>query len=174
VKQAKPTYSVDQKAPRMRKAKYSKSVVTDELCRSFLKQFPEYKLSTKEFYRLWMDIAETIREEAIFNPLGVKLGSYTGELKLQYIPYKLKAEDPHSSSEVGEKINHINLLTRGKVAKIKWERRWAVKFNKMLQFFGFEPTRKMNIIAKKYTDQNPEKIRVSRNTLGGFSMWRQI
>jgi len=60
------------------------------------------------------------------------------------------------------------------VAKIKWERRWAVRFNKMLQFFAFEPTRKMNTMAKKYTDTNPDKIRVARNTLGGFSVWRQI
>jgi len=44
----------------------------------------------------------------------------------------------------------------------------------MLQFFAFEPTRKMNTMAKKYTDANPEKIRVARNTLGGFSVWRQI
>lgn len=174
LKQIKPTYSWDPKAPRMKKAKYSQQVVTRGLYDRFIKEHPEYAISWSEFYQCWLDIAETIREEAIQNPLGVRLGSYTGELKLQYIPYRLKVENQKASAELGEKVDHVNLLTRGKVARIKWERRWAVKFNKMLQFFAFEPTRKMKDMAKKYTDANPEKIRVARNTLGGFSVWRQI
>lgn len=165
---------MDPKAPRMRKAKFSKQVVTQDLYKKFVEQFPEYNISWKEFYDMWAEIADTIRNESIFNPLGVKLGSYTGEIKLQYIPYKFKAEDHNSSSELGEKVNHLNLISRGKVARIKWERRAAVKRNKMLQFFAFEPTRKLKDIAKKYTDANPEKIRVARNTLGGYSVWRQL
>lgn len=165
---------MDPKAPRMRKAQFSEQVVTKDLYKRFKQEFPEHNISWTEFYQCWSDIAETIREESITNPLGVKLGSYTGELKLQYLPYKVKVEGYVDSREVGEKVNHVNLLTRGKVAKIKWERRWAVKRNKMLQFFGFEPTRKMKTIAKTYTDANPEKIRVARDTQGGYSVWRKL
>lgn len=161
----------------MRKGKYSKQIVTRELWRNFIKKYPEYKnMSWDTFYSYWKDIAKIIREESITNPLGVKLGSYTGELKFQYLPKKFDAysKDNRLSEEMGEKIKHLNIITRGKVAKIKWERRWAVKFNKMLQFFAFEETREMNSLSKKHIDASPEKLRMARNTLGGFSVWRQI
>lgn len=162
-------YSNDRKAPRMRKAEFSKLVVTKELYRRFKKEFPEYKEMTwDEFYNYWLEIAAQIRHEAIWNPLGVKLGSYVGELKLQYLPYKFKA---NHASEDG--TPYLNLNTRDKVATIKWERRWAVKFNKSLQFYAFDETREMNKIAKEYTTLHPEKLRTSRITLGGQSVWRQ-
>lgn len=165
---------MDPKAPRMRKGQFSQQVVSKDLFKRFKEQFPEHEISWAEFYQCWSDIADVIREESINNPLGVKLGSYTGELKLQYLPYKFKVEGYVDSQQVGEKVNHVNLLTKGKVARIKWERRWAVKRNKMLQFFAFEPTRKLKVIAKKYTDTNPDKIRVARDTFGGYSVWRKL
>lgn len=150
-------------------------IVTEFLWREFKKKFPEYKKkSWKEFSEEWGDIAQTIRTEAITNPLGVKLGSYTGEIKLQYLSNKFKAIDQVVSEELGEKTNLLNLSTKGKVASIRWERRWAVKFNKMLQFFCFRETREMNKMAKIYIDENPEKLRMVRNTRGGYSIWRQL
>lgn len=171
----KPTYSNDRSAPRMRKAKYATNLVSKEIFKKFKESFPEYKnMKWEDFYNNWLDIAETIREETIKNPLGVKLGSYTGELKLQYLPYKVKAVDQAVSNELGEKIDHLNITTKGKVAIIKWERRWAVKFNRMLQFFAFEPTRKLNLDAKKYIDSHPEKLRVSRAVTGGYNVWKKL
>lgn len=168
-------YTNNKKGPRMRKGKYSKNMISKELWRDFRKAFPEYKeMSDKELSKRWKEIAELIRQEAIFNPLGTKLGSYTGELKYQYLPNKFKAKDSHTSSQEGRDINHTNLVTKGKVGKIKWERRWAVNFNKMLQFYGFEPTREMHELSKQHTDSNPEQIRMARNTLGGHSIWRQL
>lgn len=171
----KPIYSNDRKAPRMKKAEFSTNIVTKELWRDFKKKYPEHNhLSWDDFYNDWKDIAQTYREETITNPLGSKLGSYSGELKLQYLPHKFIAIDPASSAEIGEKTKFTNIVGKGKVGKIKWERRWAVKFNKMLQFFAFDPTRELNIMAKKYMDKHPEKLRVARNTLGGYSVWRQL
>lgn len=172
----KPTREVksnDTKAPRMRKGKFSTHVVTTDLWKRFVVDYPEYKdLSLADFRGLWDDIAETIRYEAIHNPLGVKLGGKTGELKYQYLPHKFKAENIPQSIELGRSVNYLNINTKGKVGKVKWERRWAVKFNKILQFFGFEPHREIVTMAKKYTDENPDSIRTSRNTLGGFNPWR--
>ncbi len=166
-------YENDRKAPRMRKGEFSTNVVSKELWRKFKTEFPEYKkISWEEFYQLWVDIAQTIREECVTNPLGVKLGSYTGELKLQYLPYKFEATDIIASNASGSLVNHLNLVSTGKVAKIKWERRWAVKFNKMLQFFAFQPNRDIDILAKDYMTKNPERVRMSRNTLGGRNIWR--
>jgi len=154
----------------MRKGEFSKMVVTKKLYRRFIKEFPEYKEMTwREFYDCWLEIAQQIRQEAIYNPLGVKLGSYTGELKFQYLPYKFEAIDPNAP----DKSALLNLSTRGKVGMIKWERRWAVKFNKSLQFYGFDGTRELNIMAHDRATREPEKIRVARNTLGGHSVWRQ-
>lgn len=157
----------------MRKGDFSKMVVTKELWKRFLKEHPEHKLTWPEFYQNWLDIAETVREEAIYNPLGVKLEKFTGELKLQYLPHKFKAVDHATSTDLGQQVNHVNIAEKGKVAKIKWERRWAVKFNRMLQFYAFNETRVLNKMAAEHIRANPENVRVSRNTLGGISVWRK-
>lgn len=158
----------------MRKGKFSKQVITRELWSKFIVDFPEYKdLTWDEFRVCWDDVADTIRTESITNPLGVKLGRLTGELKFQYLPHKFKAVDHNVTEELGEEIKHLNINTKGKVGSINWIRRWAVKFNKRLQFWTFQEDRKMNVLAKKYATEFPEKLRVARNTLGGFSVWRQ-
>lgn len=168
-----PVHKQDSKGPRMRKGQFSKMVITRELWKRFTETFSEYKdMTWLEFYQSWLDMAETVRHEAICNPLGVKLGSFMGELKMQYLPYKFEAIDYNASQELGEKIAHTSIQTKGKAIKIKWERRWAVKRNKILQFYAFDATRDMNRIADKYVSENPEKIRVARNTLGGQSVWR--
>lgn len=168
----KPIYENNRKAPRMRRGKFSKSVVSKQLWRQFIKTNPEYKgMTWDQFFTNWKEIADTIRIETITNDLGVKLGSYTGELKLEYIPYKFRAEN-YNITEA--RVPYPNILAKGKVAKIKWERRWAVKFNKMLQFFQFQPTREMNILARDYMDGNADKVRMSRITVGGYSVWRQL
>lgn len=170
----KPTYSNDRKAPRMKKGEFSKMVITRELFKRFQKEFPEYKnMVWEDFFNSWLEIAEKIRLEAIHNPLGVKLGNHCGELKMQYLPYKFKAKNYRDSELQGEHVDNANIPQRGKVPKIKWERRWAVKFNKVLQFYAFDQTREINKIAYKYMQDNFDKLRVSRVVIGGFSVWRQ-
>jgi hypothetical protein len=150
-------------------------VVTIDLFEKFKKEFPEYnKMVWKDFYHRWLDIAERIRHEAIYNPLGCKLGSYLGELKLQWIPYKFEAIDKATSEKMGEKIPYLNIETKGKVPRIKWERRAAVKFNKILQFYAFDETRDLTNLAAQYMrEDNISKIRVAGVTYGGHSVWRQ-
>lgn len=160
----KARYSLDRNGPRMRKGRFTNMVVTKDLWKRFTSYYKNYRnLTWEEFFQGWQDIAKTIRNEAIYNPLGVKLEKFTGELKLQYLPYKAKAEDQVTSEELGEKVNHLNIDTRGKVAKIKWERRKAVRFNKMLQFYAFSEVREMNKMAKDYISENPNALRISRS-----------
>jgi hypothetical protein len=170
----KPTYSNDRSAPRMKKGEFSKLVITKELHKKFVKEFPEHKEMTwSEFYQNWLDIAERIRYEAINNPLGVKLGSYLGEIKLQFLPYLFEGKDYGSSQQLGEEVTHLNIDTRGKTTKVKWERRDAVKRNKILQFYAFDETRELNRMAFAYVAENSNKLRTARVTLGGHSVWRQ-
>jgi hypothetical protein len=155
------------KIPRLSKKEFSIQVITPELFERFQKEFPEYKDMKYDFFlETWLEIAQTIRTEGVVNPLGVKLGSYLGEIKTEFLPYKYRATDIQASNQEGEKVHHLNILTRGKVAKIKWERRWAVRFNNMLQFYGYEPHREMNTISHKYIPDNVDKVRVSRTTIG--------
>jgi hypothetical protein len=92
---------------------------------------------------------------------------------LQYLPYKFKAIDNKISEELGEKTQNLHIITNGKTGKIKWERRQAVKKNKMLQFYGFNPIRDLNFMARDRINRDPNSLRISRNTLGGYSIWRQ-
>lgn len=159
----------------MKKGDFITNIISKDLWKKFKEEMPEYKnMSFPDFHKRWEEIAETVRNEMVTNELGVKLGAYTGELKLQYLPHKYVTEDHNTSEELGQKVPFVALVNRGKVGKIKWERRWAVKFNKMLQFFAFEGTRDINRLAKKHIDEHPEKLRVARNTLGGHSIWRQL
>jgi hypothetical protein len=158
---------INRKAPRMRKGEFSTLIFGKKLWKKFKQDIPEYKeISWNEFKQIWVEITETIRNEAIMNPLGVKLPLYLGELKYQYLPYKYKALDVDSTEKNEDAVNHMNLITRGKTGKIKWERRWACRFFKMLGFYSFENDKRMNAIAKKYTMENPEKIRISRALKG--------
>jgi hypothetical protein len=171
-----PVYQRNPKAPRMRKGSFTYNVVNKNLLIAFRLQYPEYTDYTdKQLNKLWADIATTIQDEVRLNPNGVKLGGYNGELKFQYLPYKPdEVRDFNNSQVEGQQIKHVNLLTKGKVAKVKWERRLAVKFNKILQFYGFAPSTGLEKGLNKYLIENPEKIRTSRNTLKGWSVWRQL
>lgn len=167
-------YSNNRKAPRMRKGEFSKMVITRELHKKFIKKFPEYKnMSWKVFYDSWLDIAEKVRVHAVNNPLGVKLGSYLGELKVQYIPYQMEVENQLESQKQGEVVLAHNFDSKGKPARVKWERRWATKFNKSLQFYAFDETRELTKSAHNYIVNNPTLIRVARITIGGASVWRK-
>lgn len=169
----KPRYTNDRKAPRMKKAQFTKKVIDRHMWNEFKAKYPEYKtLKYAELNKVWDQIAAVLREEVVKNPLGVKLASYTGELKLQYLPHKFESISHAATQQQGEPVKNLNIMTRGKVAKLKWERRWAVKFNRMLQFFAFEGHRAMRNASGEHISENPDSLRVSRNTLGGYSFWR--
>ena len=160
MKDVKPIYKNDRKAPRLGKGEFSTKIITKELWKEFIKNFPEYKEKTwKEFKDDWEDLAQTIRYETAHNPLGVKLGSYTGELKYQYLPNTFQAKDNKTSEEIGEPVVYLNILTKGKVGKIIWERKKAARFNKMLNFFGFSAHREIDQHVKNV---NPDSVRTAR------------
>lgn len=169
----KRVYTCDKNAPRLGKGDFSTQVITNDLWKRFREKYPEFsEIKDNDLNKRWLEIAETIREESLTNPLGVKLGSYMGELKYQYVPNGFRANDKETSKEVGEKVNHLNITTKGKVAKIKWERRWASRFNKMLQFFAFK---RSYLFSEKVKDVNLDNVRTARITTGGKNNpWRSV
>jgi hypothetical protein len=156
------------KGPRFSKLKYTHKISTKELFEDFQKRYPEYDIDLKEFEHIWLDlIAPEIQKEAALNPLGIKLPFYVGELKLQWLPYRPKEIDFNHKDRQGEIVPLLNLMNGGKVPKLKWERRNAVRYNRWLQFYGFTPSREIEKLAKKKIEENPNDLRVSRVTLGG-------
>lgn len=150
-------------APRMKKGKFSKSLITKDLFKEFKIKHPEYSEMTWDiFFGMWQDIAQTTREEVCSNPLGVKLGGFLGELKIQYLCYKPK---------IRSAAIPINLATKGKIPYVKWERRWASRFNKSLQLYAFEQTRELRDLATEHKKNSPEKIRSGRSIPRKANYW---
>lgn len=160
--------------PRFTKTEFTKNVITKDSFKEFKVKNPEFsKMKIEEFRRIWRSITDKICQDIVYNPLGVKLPHYLGELKCQYLPYNFEAINPKILKDTGEKVPHLNIITKDKVAKIKWERRRAVTSNTSLQFYGFDPHREITTLANKHITENPEKVRISRVTVKGHSIWRQ-
>lgn len=146
----RPIYENDRKAPRHGKSEFSTVVVNQVSYNEWIKANPEYKHITLAQWRaIWDTIAYEVRNQACNNPLGIYLPFYTGELKIQYLPGSVKRVDNEASDIMGQKINHINITTKGKVAVVVWQRKRAANFNKMLNLFGFEQDRQIASIAKE-------------------------
>lgn len=156
---------VDKKAPRFGKGKFSTSIINKKaLHKKFIQKNPQYKdVPWEKIVSIWDNITDEIKNQVVTNPLGVKLRYYLGDLKLQYVPYKLKATTLNGE----EILRDVNIHSRGKVAILKWERRNVVKYNKWLQYFAFDPIRNLQISASNAIFNNPEKFRTARVTLGG-------
>lgn len=152
--------------PRFGKAGFIYNLFTkNTFYKDFITAYPEYENKTwKEISETWEEIAEEFREQIAKNPLGVKMKYYIGELKYQYLPYKFKVRRIDNKTQ--ETIRELNLHNRGKTGILKWERRWAVRYNKWLQYFAFDACNKLKTKAKEMVNENPEGIRISRITTG--------
>lgn len=158
----------DRQGPRFRRGKFTYKISSKELFEEFKKNYPEYNINQKEFEHIWFDmLVPEIQKEVVINPLGFKAPFYIGELKLQWLPYRPEKYDFDYKTKTGDEVPRINLQNGGKVHKLKWERRNAVRYNRWLQFYGFTHNREIDRLAKKKLAENPGDMRVSRVTLGG-------
>ncbi len=151
----------DRKAKRLGKAEFSTSIVTEELYKQWRKDNPDISLSNAEFNKVWESITDKIQSEITTNPQGVKLAFHCGELIMQYLPKKFKAIDPYTSNLIGEKAPFLNITSKGKVGKISWIRKGAVRFNPQIMLYAFDHTRK---IAHKAISTFTEKPEIFRNS----------
>lgn len=156
---------ISNKGPRFRKEKYIHNIL-DSCYNRFKTDYPEFDISEDEFLRIWNKvISPEIRKEAGTNPLGIKLPYYLGEIKVQWLPYILKKDKVIIDSNTP--YDKLDLMNGGKTPTVKWERRNAVRYTRMLQFYAYDEDRKIKDIAKVREKETPEDIRVSRVTLGG-------
>ena len=154
--------------PRFKKTPYTHKIKTQELYDEFQKTHDDFNISLKEFEHIWLDIlVPEIQEQVVMNPLGFKMPFYVGELKLQWLPYNPKKIDFNHKLNTGEEVPLMNFKNGNKSPKLKWERRNAVRYNRWLQFYGFNPARGIDKLARKKLMENPNDMRVSRVTLGG-------
>ena len=149
----------DRKAPRLGKAEFSTGIVNEKLYIDWLKNNPDYKLSYKQFLEIWDGIANNIRNEIATNPMGIKLPFSTGEVRVQFLPKVIKGEDHVVSDNEQEKLPFLNIITKGKVAKISWIRKNAVKFNPQIILFAFQQSRLIGKELAKVLWDTPEIFR---------------
>lgn len=166
-------YKQNRNAPRVKRAEFTHLVINKHLWRAFINENPDFaEMTYSRFRECWAAITKTIMKEAITNPLGVKLPNYLGEIKFQFLPYKFEAFDRDLSYELEEPIKFINISTIGKVGKVKWERRQAVRFNRILQFYSFSANARFCKLAKERVEEDPHSVRVSMVTMGRRRVWK--
>lgn len=153
------------KKPRFGKSGFIYHIFTRKnFYKEFKEAYPEYSdKSWNEIRDTWDDISKEFRHQIAKNPLGIKLKYYIGELKFQYLPYKMKTMLKVSEEE---SQRTINLHNRGKTGILKWERRFAVRYNKWLQYFAFDACDLLKKEANNTVLEDPDSIRTSRITTG--------
>jgi hypothetical protein len=153
----------DRSAPRLGKAEFSTMIINSKVYNKWVEDNPEYKdVSYSTFQNIWIDISKEVRNFTCDNALGIYMPFHTGELKIQFIPSKVKAIDILASEAEGDKIHQLNIHTKGKIAKITWQRKAAARFNKMLNLFGFEQNRDFGKQVNNALYKNPEIYRTMK------------
>ena len=158
-------YVNNMKLPRLGKGEFSKQLVTNELCKK-ASSISSIKMEWKEFLFIWKLICNEIIKEVCSNPLGVKLAFFTGEFKVQYLPYKMDTVDIPISTQIGEVVPQLYMHSKGKVGTLVWERKAARKFNRLLDLYGFEAHQEnFRDLVSAALRKNPEMFRVSKPRL---------
>lgn len=124
----------------MGKAKYTTHLITRELYNKWIEKTGR-KESFERFVKIWEMIAETLQDEVISNTDGVRLGFYTGDIRLNYTKKYDPIINEKASDEVGKDVKHTNWNTNGKLGKVIWSIDYARKRNKRIKLYAFEPDR---------------------------------
>lgn len=156
--------------PRLGKREFSICLINKELWKKAIKDNADYRyMSYEEFLNIWMLISKKFKDTVVDNALGIKAPFFIGEWKIQYLPYKFENCDYNTSEQIGEKVKHLNLHSKGKSGKLVWERKIARRFNKMLNLFAFEPLQQgFRDEVNKALIANPNKYRISRPRVNKF------
>lgn len=158
----------DRKAIRFGKSKFSKSIFNKELYNKWIVVNPIYiDVSFEEYKRIWKHITDEIQNIIITNPQGIKLPYQCGDLVVQYLPNVVKTTDAVNTSEMGEEVHHLNIVTKGKAAKISWIRKLAARFNPYIVMYGFEQTRVLGKKLYSKLNETPELFRNSKMKVYG-------
>lgn len=151
-------YENNTSLPRLGKSEFSTNIVTSKLWKQ-----SKLNISLEQFMQIWKSISTQIVHEVTTNALGVKLPFFTGELKVQYLPYKMNTTDIPISTQIGEVVPQMYMLSKGKVGCVVWERKASRKFNRALDWYAFEESQEnFRDVVKRALLKNPEMFRVSR------------
>lgn len=150
----------DRKAPRLGKAEFSTHIITEQLYQEWIKD-TDQDINYSQFLKIWDSIADKVRNEIVINPMGIKLPFFCGEIKVQFLPKKIKGKDYDLSQKEKEELPFLNIITKGKVAKISWIRKNAYRFNQNIMLFAFEQSR---LIGKNLNVALTENPQIYRNS----------
>lgn len=151
----------DLNAPRFSKKNFKYDLISKELYLKWVKEYPEKYVTFQEFLRIWKFITNEITNTMATNPMGIKLPYYCGDFVVQYLPKEAKITNVESLKEE-ERSNYLNIVSKGKTAKISWIRRVASKFNPSMIYFGFDPNKRVSQLVQNQIYTNPSIYRNTR------------
>lgn len=156
----------DRKAKRFGKGEFIVKLITYDLYKKWGILNPVYKKKNK--YKDYKKIVELIigeiSAEIVNNNLGVRLPFYNGNICVKYIDImKKKIINDNLSNQVEKDVPHLNWNSSDKVAKIIWSISKDQRYNKMLNYFGFEPTREIRHLTYEKLIESPEIFKTNRN-----------
>lgn len=146
--------------PRCGKKEFTHNIINQQVYDRWIDLNPDANISYKRFLEIWKIIADKIKREIVENPMGVRLSHMCGEMRIQYLPKSVKAQN-YFLEEKEERPNYLNINSKGKVAKIMWIRKNAVKFNPFIMYFGYEQHKNLNQQAYDFIMKSPELYRSS-------------
>lgn len=154
---------------RYRPIKYTKKVITKELYKKWIQNYPEYsKYSFNEFKKYWDIIASKYKELIVNTTHGIRLPFYMGDMSLKYVNSSELNKNYHNSKKANEDVGHLNFITSGKNGKIVWSVDYARKFNSELPLIGFQACRDLTQKAAFSFKENPELFRITKVSKGNI------
>lgn len=152
---------------RFRSEKYTKKIISEDLYRKWIQEYPEYsKYSFKEFCNFWKVLADKYVDKICTNSHGVKLAFNNGEIALKYVNSTNLNKNYNISNIAKEPVGYLNFSTSGKNGKIVWSTAHVRKINTELPLLAFKACRNFTIKASKAFLDTPELFKISRVSKG--------
>lgn len=152
-------YLYNKNAPRFRKTEFKNEAISVAKYEKWQAENPNFKITYREFLNIWNNIASKIRYEIVHNPQGFRLPFYGGDIFIQYLPRKFKSFNINDSVSVGDNVPNLNIVSKGKTAKIIWFRKDAARYNPYIVLYGYGEAREIGMASKEAITANPELYR---------------
>lgn len=153
----------DLKAKRFSRREFIVEVVSKDLHKKWQKQTGS-ELEYKTFCIIWKEIANTIQDQVVNNPSGVRLPFFNGDITTNYYQYINRHHNSKASQELGYQVPELDWHSDGRQGKVIWSINHARKQHRWLILFAFQPSRALKIAASRGMKTQPEIYRYARTT----------
>ena len=160
-KKPRPVKKPNRFAPRFRKEEFTHQVVNEDLYKRWKKETGN-KMTFREFRDIWDKIADTIQEQVVNNPHGVRLPFYNGDLVSNYVTMLKRHMNKWASENAGYEIPELDWHSNRRPGKIIWSINHARKQHRWLILFAFAPCAKFRRKVSDGFKTHPEIYKLAR------------